>query len=166
MRIFIDGYNLIRRIPELREADRVGLREGREALLKQLASYKTGKGHLITVVFDGTDSVHLGGTAEKVRGIKVLYSPRGRNADRIILEAFRGKEVDLLVSADRELVEAARRDGVTAVSPDLFWDKVQSELYYRLKGEALEEQGAGHRAEGGRKLSKAQRKDRQRIAKL
>ena len=168
MRILIDGYNLIRRIPELREADRRDLAEGRDALLEQLSLYRSGKQHRITVIFDGADAIHLGGSSEKAGGISVRYSARGRNADQEIIEACRNGQADLLVSADRELTDAAARNDITAVSPDLFWDKVQDEMYRRFKGEIDEEQGGGRRqkGEGGRKLSKQQRKDRSRIEKL
>lgn len=166
MRIVIDGYNLIRRIPELKEIDRTDLQEGRTVLLEMLATYRSGKGHRIMVVFDGADAVHLGGSREKIRGITVRFSPRGISADSVILDAIRKKEADVLVSADRVLTEAASRDGVTAVSPELFWDRVQEEIYRRMKGEEEEDQGKGRRSEGGRKLSKEQRNDRRRREKL
>jgi predicted RNA-binding protein with PIN domain len=168
LRILIDGYNLIRRIPELREADRSDLAEGREGLLEQLSLYRTGKQHRITVIFDGAKSVHLGGGSQKVGGISVRYSARGRSADQDIIEACRNGQADVLVSADRELTDAAIRNDITSVSPDLFWDKVQEEMYRRFKGEIDEEQGEGRRQKGGagRKLSKTQRRDRSRIEKL
>jgi predicted RNA-binding protein with PIN domain len=166
MRILIDGYNLIRRIPELREADRSDLAEGREGLLEQLSLYRTGKQHRITVIFDGAKSVHLGGGSQKVGGISVRYSARGRSADQDIIEACRNGQADVLVSADRELTDAAIRNDVTSVSPDLFWDKVQEEMYRRFKGEEDEEERQQGKGERGRKLSKAQRRDRSRIEKL
>ncbi len=167
MRILIDGYNLIRRIPELREADRSDLALGRESLLEQLSIYRAEKRHRITVLFDGADAVHLGGGSEKVRGISVRYSARGRSADQEIIEACRNGQADVLVSADRELTDVAMRCGITAVSPDLFWDKIQEEMYRRFKGEE-EDEGERRKGKGerGRKLSKAQRRDRSRIEKL
>jgi predicted RNA-binding protein with PIN domain len=166
MRILIDGYNIIRRIPELKEAERIDLEEGRKTLLEELRLYRLGKGHRITVVFDGAEAGRLGGNLEMERGITVRFSPRGSDADRLILEAVRRKEADILVSADRELSDAAVRYDITAVRPELFWDKVQEEIYRRLKGEELEEQYGGLRVEGGKKLTKAKRKDRGRIDKL
>jgi predicted RNA-binding protein with PIN domain len=166
MRIIIDGYNLIRRVPELKEADRTDLNAGRDMLIGELASYRTVKGHRITVVFDGSEALHLGGGVEKVRGITVRFSPRGSDADRVILEALGNSEADVLVSADRELVDAAMRTGVTAVPPMFFWDKVQEEMYRQVKGEELEDSGHGARGAGGRKLSRAQRRDRGRIERL
>jgi predicted RNA-binding protein with PIN domain len=166
MRILIDGYNLIRRIPELREADRQDLAEGRDALLEQLSLYRSGRPHKISVIFDGADAIHLGGGSERVGGISVRYSARGRSADQEIIEACRNGQADLLVSGDRELTDAAARNDVTAVSPDLFWDKVQEELYRRFKGEEEEVERGKGKGERGRKLSRNQRRDRGRIEKL
>lgn len=165
MRIIVDGYNLIRRIPELKETDRTNLQEGRDALLDHLSAYRTEKHHRLIVVFDGADSVHLGGSREKTRGITVRFSPRGVSADSIILDVMKKKEADVLVSADRMLTDAASRNGVTPVSPEFFWGRVQVEMYRRMKGEE-EEQGGGRRAKGAKKLPKAQRKDRDRRGKL
>ena len=175
MRIVIDGYNLIRRIPELRSLDSQDLEAGRDRLAHELSAYRAGKGHLITVVFDGAESIHLGGHSEKVRGISVRYSPQGRSADSVIMEMCREGQVDLIVSGDREIIDVAKGAGVTPVSPDLFWNKVQEEMYRRFKGEEPEDEGGGRRANGagrkakgagGRKLAKEQRKDRGRVDKL
>jgi len=167
MRIVIDGYNLIRRIPELRSLERDGLEAGRDGLAQELSTYRTGKSHKITVVFDGAESIHLGGGSEKVAGVTLRYSARGQTADQVIQKMCREGAADLIVTGDREITDVAKRAGVTAVSPDLFWDKVQEEMYRRFKGEE-EEQQAGRSTQhaGGRKLSKEQRKDRSRIDKL
>lgn len=167
MRIVIDGYNLIRRIPELRALDREDLESGRDGLVQELSAYRAGKEHKITVVFDGAEAIHLGGGSEKVAGIVVCYSARGQTADSVIQKMCRESGADLIVSGDREITDVAKRAGVTAVSPDLFWDKVQEERYRRMKGEE-EEQHAGRSTQyaAGRKLSKEQRRDRGRIEKL
>jgi len=166
MRIIIDGYNLIRRIPDLKRIERMNMEQARETLVRELSVYRVGKNHRISVVFDGAEAVHLGGGTEKVGGITVRFSPRGSSADQLILEAIRKKETDVLVSADRELTEAAHCGETTSVSPELFWDKVQEEMYRRFKGEDFEDESEERRAKGGRRLTKAQRKDRARIEKL
>lgn len=164
MRIIIDGYNLIRRIPELRALDKEDLEAGRDGLVQELSAYRAGRGYRITVVFDGTGSMHLGEGSEKRAGITIRYSARGQSADSVIKRMCHESQADIVVSGDREIIDAARRSGATPVSPDLFWDKVQEQLYRRLKGEEIEE--FERRTEGGRKLNKAQRKDRGRIEKL
>ena len=166
MRIIIDGYNLIRRTPDLKMVERSDMEEARDVLVRDLSVYRAGKRHRISVVFDGAEGIHLRESAQKVGGITVRYSPRGLSADLVILEAMRNREADILVSADRELTDAARRGEVTPVSPERFWEKVQDEMYRQLKGdeeEDLEHKGPGA---GGRKLSRSQRRDRARIDKL
>jgi predicted RNA-binding protein with PIN domain len=166
MRILIDGYNLIRRVPDLKRLERTDMEKARDALVRELSVYRMGKKHRICVVFDGAEAIHLGSGAEKVRGISVRFSPRGSSADQVILEAMRNNEVDVLVSADRELTDAARRGEVTSVPPQLFWDKVSEEMYRRFKGEEDEEAGRRAQSAEKRKLSKSQRKDRARMEKL
>ncbi len=174
MRIIIDGYNLIRRVPQLREIDRADLEEAREFLLRELSAYRSGKGHRITVVFDGAGSIHLGGSRHKVGGVTVVYSPQGRDADSVILEMLRQGQADVAVSGDREIADAAVRAGVTPVTPERFWDRVQEEEYRRMKGEEPEDapfdsaRGRGRRTQhaGGKKLSKEKRRDRGRMEKL
>jgi len=168
MRIVIDGYNLIRRIPELRTLDRDDLEAGRDRLANELSTYRSGKGHPIIVVFDGAESIHLGGGSEKIAGITLRYSARGQTADQVIQKMCREGGADVVVTGDREIIDVAKRTGVTAVSPDLFWDKVQEEMYRQFKGEEPDDEDAGRSTQhaGGRKLSKEQRKDRSRIEKL
>lgn len=166
MRIVIDGYNLIRSIPELTALERESLETGRNSLVRDLSVYKAGRGHRITVVFDGVDSIHLGGSSDKTGGITVRYSPRGRSADSVIIQMCRESQADVVVTGDREIMDAAKRTGVTPVSPDLFWDKVQEEMYRRMKGEEEEGERLRDKGERGRKLSKDQRRDRGRIENL
>jgi len=174
MRIVIDGYNLIRLIPELRVLDREDLETGRDGLVRELSSYRAARGHRITVVFDGAGSIHLGGGTVRLAGITVRYSPRGRSADSVIRQMCREGLADVVVSGDREITDVAKKAGVTAVSPERFWDRVMEAAYRRLKGEDEPEEdpstgrraGKGGRGEKGRKLSKDQRRDRGRIDKL
>ena len=166
MRIIIDGYNLIRRIPELRALDRENLEAGRDTLVRQLSAYRAGKGHRMTVVFDGAESVHLGGSTEKIGGVAVRYSRQGESADSVIRKTCGEGQAEVVVSGDREITDAAARAGVTSVSPEHFWDRVQEEMYRRMKGEEDEGEWRKEKEERGRKLSKEQRRDRGRIEKL
>jgi predicted RNA-binding protein with PIN domain len=169
LRILIDGYNLIRRVPELAEADRQDLQEGRDLLISQLAAYRSGKGHRITVVFDGAGSVHLGGSSEKVKGVSVIYAPQGRTADDVIRKMCAEGGADLLVTADRQLLDTALRFEITPMDPHEFWDKVIWEQYSAMKGlteEDEEEEGKGKKEKGGRKLKKRDRLAQRRKDKL
>lgn len=153
-------------------AERDDLESGRDTLIEELSRYRAQKGHRVTVVFDGGGSIHLGGSSGKKMGISVVYSPQGRTADDVIKGICRDNGADILVSADRELVQAARNNGITPLSPDRFWDSVEMEKYRQLKG--LEEddefdEHADFNARGsapGKKGSRKERRDRQRLSKL
>jgi len=166
MRILIDGYNLIRKIPELQRLERIDMEEARESLIRELSVYRRGKRHRIEVIFDGAEASRLGGSQGRQAGITVRFSPRGSSADRLILEALKDGAADVLVSADRELTDAAGRSEVTAVSPGLFWDKVLEEMYRSFKGEEDQEAELPGRGQTGRKLAKSRRRDQARIDKL
>lgn len=167
MRIIIDGYNLIRRIPELASLESVDLEEGRKYLIQELSSYRAGKGHRVTVVFDGAGSIHLGEGREKERGIAVIYSRQGHSADDVIAKMCRDGGADLVVTGDRDLMDRADRANVPSVVPDLFWAKVEEEKIRRLKGlESEDEDEDDEVRRPGKKLSRKARKARNRLSRL
>jgi len=166
MRIIIDGYNLIRRIPELSSFEQVDLEEGRKYLVRELSSYRAGKGHRVTVVFDGAGSVHLGGGSEKERGISIVYSRQGRTADDVIAKICQDGGADLLVTGDRDLKDRADRAGVPAVEPERFWERVEEERIRNLKGLEPEDEEDEPVKRPGKKLSKKARKTRSRLSRL
>ena len=51
--ILVDGYNVIRHVPELLAAERRSLASGREALLAQVRAAYQSAPHRVIVVFDG-----------------------------------------------------------------------------------------------------------------
>ncbi len=165
MRILVDGYNLIRRIPELALVEREDLDRGRDALVDTLSQYRSGKGHKITIVFDGADSYSQGGGTVKVRGIAVIYSRHGRSADDVIVSMCREGNADLLVTADSDLRRKAENSGVPSTHPEFFWDRVQEEIYRKLKGE-LPEDDEPHHIANRRRLKKKDRKVKNLLSRL
>ncbi|MBA3825852.1 MAG: NYN domain-containing protein [Ktedonobacterales bacterium] len=80
--VLVDGYNVIRRSPQLAQAERRSLQHGRDALVTLLAARNTKRNVDLTVVFDGdqkseTRTVHL--------GISIVYSAAGCTADECII---------------------------------------------------------------------------------
>ena len=166
MRIIIDGYNLIRRIPELASFEKIDLEEGRKYLIQELSGYRAGKGHRVTVVFDGAGSVHLGEGPGKERGITVVYSRQGRSADDVIANICREGGADLVVTGDRDLRDRADKAAVPSVEPEQFWERVEEEKIRRLKGLEPEDEDDGPVSRPGKKLSKKARKARSRLSQL
>jgi predicted RNA-binding protein with PIN domain len=170
--IIIDGYNLIRQSAELSRLDRRDLQEGREALLDMLAAYKKIKRHQITVVFDGTDDYSLYRQRDQSKGIQVLFSRRGETADTVIKRmAAKEKEGALVVSSDRDVADfVTSRKAATISSPD-FMDKLSMAAWSAKKGIHPDDEMTGWnpttRKKGpSRRLSKKERRNRQRVKKL
>ena len=105
--MLVDGYNVIRRSPQLARAEQRSLQHGRDALVTLLAARYAKRAAEITVVFDGaegreTRTAHL--------GISIVYSAAGCTADdcivRLTAEAVqRGQRVT--VATDDAGIRAA-----------------------------------------------------------
>ena len=167
MWIIVDGYNVIRQWPELAMLDRADLQSGREALLRELQSYRRAKGHKITVVFDGQEQ---GGFSEGVAsagGIGVRFSRRGETADSVIARlAAEGGEGAVVVSSDREVGEDARRQGAAYLSGAEFMARVAASRIASLKGGEEEERPAKAGKGASRRLPKAERQRQRRLRGL
>ena len=115
MRWLVDGYNVIRRAPELAARERESLQAGREALCRLLAQAARAPGDQFTVVFDG---IQGGGGTAGGTGVRVVFSSARENADQVLARmATAGAAV---VSNDREVRQAAARAGAIAISADEF----------------------------------------------
>ena len=117
----VDGYNAIRRIERFRRVEtRSGLEAGRDALLTAILSSGILSSERVFVVFDGTREI-IGATPSLHRALTVRFSRAPENADRTILsyiESQRRPEEVVLVSADEELAQSARRLGASVMAPE------------------------------------------------
>ena len=162
-RLIVDGYNLIRQSPSLREVESNDLQMGREALIRQLASYKRVRGYEITVVFDGWQSGNLTESQQSERGILVIYSKRNERADEVIKRmAKRFGQGAVVVTSDRELVHFAEKVGATAVSSEEFEGKMGIAVIMEAKGMGPEEAGNDIRGKGTKKKGPARRPSKRR----
>ncbi|PYM76740.1 MAG: hypothetical protein DME10_00030 [Candidatus Rokuibacteriota bacterium] len=154
MRWLIDGYNVIRRSPELSSREMVSLEEGRQALCKLLSATARASGDAFTVVFDGAGS---GGTGSGRVGVTVVFSSARENADRVLIRLAR--QGGAVVSNDREVRQSVARAGavvVRAPAADL--------LDANLKDE--EETPRGPRKGNPRRLGKKARATRRALGRL
>jgi hypothetical protein len=172
LHIIIDGYNFIRQSAELAGLDRQDLQWGRDALVDLLAAYKKLKPHKITIVFDGTAEPALYGDRDRAKGIDIRFSKGGQSADDLILEmAQRERAKALVVSSDREVMNAAEAAGATPVTSADFDERVSMARYMALKGGGEPTESSGWvpttRKKGPRRrLSKRRRQARSRARKL
>lgn len=165
MRIIVDGYNLIRRSPELSMLDREDLKKGRERLLRLLASYQRLRGHRITVVFDGREGGFPIEQQEKAGGVAVVFSKRGESADQVIVRLSTSGAV--VVTSDRGLREAAERTGAFSIEAEAFLAKIEEAMYRRMKGLEDEEETAPAKRKGpAKRPSKAARRREELLRKL
>ena len=167
MWIIVDGYNLIRQSAELAMLDRADLQSGREALLRELQSYRRARRHKITVVFDGREQGGFSEGAESAGGIGVRYSKRGETADSVIARLVsQGDEGTVVVSSDREVAEAARRQGAAWLSAAEFLARVEASRLVSLKGGDEEERPAKAGKGVARRLPKLERQRQRRLKGL
>jgi predicted RNA-binding protein with PIN domain len=120
MRWLVDGYNVIRRDPEMKSREAERLADGRTALLHLVAAVARRCGDDFTVVFDGARAA--GG--EAVGGqVQVIFSRPPQNADQVLIRlATQFRDASIVVSSDRTVRDAARRAGAAVVGADEFLD--------------------------------------------
>ena len=172
--LIIDGYNLIRQSPELREHDREDLDKGRETLLLKLSAYKRVKQHGIIVVFDGWLHGNFSESREHVAGISVRFSPRGKKADEVIKRlAAKEKEKAVIVTSDRDLGYACSQEGCEVISSQDFEARLKLAAYSPLKDMAEDDSESSRRKARGtkkkgpsRRPSKVQRRQQRALKKL
>lgn len=122
MHIIIDGYNYLHAIRNIGHLDLMGLEREREKLIQRLAIYRSYKPNLITVVFDGTESLNLYRGREDHHGMKIIFSAQGENADEVIMEI--AEPGNLIVTADREIIEDVVSNGAETIVPLEFDQRV------------------------------------------
>ncbi|MBI1737379.1 MAG: NYN domain-containing protein [Candidatus Rokubacteria bacterium] len=118
MRWLLDGYNVIRRDPDLHGAEEAGLAAARAALLRRVVDAERRSGDPFTVVFDGAPGP---GPASSPGRIEVVFSRPPRTADDVLMDlARRLRDGAIVVTSDRRVQDAARRAGAAAVASERF----------------------------------------------
>ncbi len=119
----IDGYNVIRRDPRLREVEnRQGLEAGRAALVSQLKTLAVLASTRTTIVFDGSGDV-VSPTPTGHPNLRIIFSIPPANADAKIVAMVRGNKTPeqvAVVTADQELSWQVRKAGAAVVSTENF----------------------------------------------
>ncbi|MBM3859949.1 MAG: NYN domain-containing protein [Verrucomicrobia bacterium] len=129
--VLVDGYSVLHQWPRLRKIAGRSLEVRRNALLALLERYADHSGRRVTVVFDAYAAKHKPETADRPRGIEVIYSGSGKTADDVIERMVGESEhrrLILVVTSDnleRQVVETL---GAQSVSAELFELEVNTEL--------------------------------------
>ncbi len=119
MRWLVDGYNVVRRDPDLRAREAESLESGRRALLHLLARARRPPQDEFTVVFDGA---RLSGGAPTAPGrVRVVFSrPPATADDELVRLARQLGNGAVVVSSDRKVQDAARRAGSAVLTAEQF----------------------------------------------
>jgi len=119
MRWLIDGYNVVRRDPNLRAREAESLEAGRRALLHLLTRAPQAARDEFTVVFDGAR--RSGGAATAAGRIRVAFSrPPATADDDLVRLARQLGNGAIVVSSDRKVQDAARRAGSAVLTAEQF----------------------------------------------
>lgn len=177
MRWLVDGYNVIRRAPELRSREQESLEAGRQALCALLVRIARQSGDTFTVVFDGAQA---GGRAGGGAGVAVIFSSARESADTVL--ARMAREGGAVVSNDREVRRAGERAGAVVVTTDQFLQRLDQARPaapgppgeapaldmpgFAVKDEDDDPSPAGPRKGNPRRLSKKDRAARRALGRL
>ncbi len=130
--LLVDGYNVLRsgyRYKQITSPDYTddSFNTAREALINDVISYAGRDWHAI-IVFDGGDNEYSTGQTETVGGVRIMFSPRGQSADKVIEELAhdaRERQVEtLVVTSDATIQDTVFGGGIDRMSANGFSDKI------------------------------------------
>ena len=166
MRIVIDGYNLLKAIPDCRALEAKDPEAARDALITRLGRYRWLRGHQVTIIFDGWLAGPPLQRRTNARGVQVIYSQRGEQADTVIRRS--APEVahqGVVVTSDRALASDMRRLGVEVISSAEFGERLRKTFSGLDEGNA-DEQRPPLRAGSSRRRSRSERRRGGRLRNL
>ncbi len=118
MRWLIDGYNVIRRDPDLRAAEARSLEAGRRALAAVVADVARRTGDHVVIVFDGA---RVRGVVPSRGQVEIVFSRPPETADDVLVRLARTlRDGAIVVTSDRTVRDASRRAGATVLTTEEF----------------------------------------------
>ncbi len=129
--VLVDGYSVLHQWPRLQKLAGRSLETRRITLIALLERYADHSGRRVTVVFDAYAAKHKPETADRPRGIEIIYSGKGKTADETI-ERFVGESsrpsLILVVTSDNVERQVVETLGAQSQSAELFELEVAAEL--------------------------------------
>jgi len=122
MIIVIDGYNLLKKVlahDHITETER-------SAFVNLLGRYSNKRGHKVQIVFDRGPCRYP--MKEKQHGVMVVFSGEFQSADDVIITFCKdhpNKDM-VVVTADREIIQAVVSGNCEVVEPKVFYEKVKA----------------------------------------
>ena len=127
--LIVDGYNVLRSgqryVHMRREEDYTNetFNKVREALISDVVAF-AGTEYKAIIVFDGADNPESAGKTERIGGVKVIFSPYGSSADKVIEKiAYDARENRLevmVVTSDATIQDTVFGGGVDRMSANGF----------------------------------------------
>ena len=136
--LLVDGYNVLRSGAKYKRifattpdwTDDV-FNRAREALINDVVSY-AGRDFKAVIVFDAGENVYSEGAQETVGGVRIMFSPAGSSADKVIEKLAhdaRERQVEtLVVTSDATIQDTVFGFGVDRMSADGF--SMEMEQHY------------------------------------
>ena len=136
--LIVDGFNVLRSGSRYKnislsmpDYDHDWFNRAREMLVNDVVHF-SGKEWRSTVVFDGGGNVESTGEAQTVGGVRIVFSPAGSSADKIIEKlAFEGRENGyevMVVTSDAAIQDTVFGLGVDRMSAEGF--SLELDRYY------------------------------------
>jgi predicted RNA-binding protein with PIN domain len=164
MRWLIDGYNVIRRDPDLRGAEASGLESGRRALLTRIAAVARRLPDQFTVVFDGAP---IPAPALAGGQLEVLFSRPPDKADDVLIRLARQAGAGTaVVSSDRAVADAARRAGCAVIGAEAFVAALADAAETDFGDQVADKAPVRGRSGNPRRLSREERAARRALERL
>jgi predicted RNA-binding protein with PIN domain len=167
----IDGYNVIRRDPDLRSHEAQNLDAGRRALVrlvKQLA--RTVPRDEFVVVFDGA---RMDSAPPAESQVRILFSRPPETADDLIIRlAGRSRAGSVVVTSDRAVQQAADRVRASVIGAESFLAQAvraaerRSEDSADVKGDDYADNSPSAKRGNPRRLSKKARATARALKRL
>ena len=121
---YIDGYNLLHYDPNWKELAEHDLEEARRALINDVSKWCASTDHTAKIIFDGAGArTEVSAQAGQLWGVEVLYTSRHTSADALIERGVYDapeKELIVVVSADRGILDLCRGMGAMSMRPEYF----------------------------------------------
>lgn len=126
--LLVDGYNVLRSGSRYRQITGPDYTDdtyntARETLINDVVNY-AGHDFSAIIVFDGAHNVFSDGAAETVGGVRIMFSPAGQSADKVIEKLAhdaRERQVEtLVVTSDATIQDTVFGFGVDRMSADGF----------------------------------------------
>lgn len=130
----VDGYNVLRsgrRYKELTDPDYTDdtFNAVRERLINDVIGF-AGSAYQAVIVFDGAKNEFSTGAQESIGGVKVMFSPAGQSADKVIEKLAhdaRQRNIEtLVVTSDGDIQDTVFGGLVTRMSANDFGREMES----------------------------------------